>query len=156
MIKRSTLDQFTELGGYDVVKKTKDGRWKNVIEASRKTGISRQTIHRLLQEYPEPPSTHVLISQEDYERLKESVLRLKGVKKLLKQVQKNFGSSLIVNLKELRARQELLGESLESFQLALKQQVEADEKRESTIEKNFGNALQEFDSTLEILHRVIH
>ena len=59
-------------------------------------------------------------------------------------------------MKELRARQELLGESLESFQLALKKQVEADEKRESIVEKNFGNALRELNSALEVLHRVIH
>jgi hypothetical protein len=90
----------------------------------------------------------VCITQENYERLKESYSRLKEAEKLLKEVQKYFRRSLIVDLIKLRARQELLGENLESFQLALKRQVEADEKQESIMEKVFDVALQKLGCAL--------
>jgi len=54
MVKKSVLERFIKLGGYDIVK-PKDGRWKNVSLASKKTGLSRMTISRLLSEYPEEP-----------------------------------------------------------------------------------------------------
>jgi len=53
MVKESVLDQFVRLGGYDIVQR-KEGKWKNITEASRKTGLSRPTIYRLLVEHPEP------------------------------------------------------------------------------------------------------
>jgi len=155
MVKKSTLERFTRLGGYEVVERTKEGKWKNVVEASRKTGIPRDTIRRILQEYPAPPSRRVSISQEDYNQLEESLRRLKDVKRLLDKVKDRLSSSLVVDWGELRARQAFRGESLESFQLALKEQVEADEKRKSIMEKNFDDALGEFESALEALRRVI-
>jgi len=154
MVKKSTLDRFIKFGGYDVMHK-KGGTWRGFPEAEKKTGLTRMTIHRLLKEYPEPPSAYVRITQEDHERLKDSYSRLKGTEKILKQVQKYFRRSLIVDLTELRARQELLGESLEDFRLALKQQAEADEKPQSIMEKVLDNALQELDCTLAVLRRVI-
>jgi hypothetical protein len=52
-------------------------------------------------------------------------------------------------------RQELTGQSIESFQLALKKQVESDEKKEGTIEKNFRFALSTLNSALAVLEGAI-
>jgi DNA-binding transcriptional MerR regulator len=155
MVRKSTLRRFTRRGGYEIVEKTEEGRWKNIGEASRETGLNRSTIRSLLQEYPAPPSKRVSISLEDYEQLEESLRRLKGVKRLLSNVKDRLDNSLVADLGELRARQAFRGESLEDFQLALKERAEADEKRQSILERNFDNALREFDLAFETLRRAI-
>jgi len=53
-VRKSVLDKFVRLGGYEIVKNVK-GKWKNISEASRKTGISRPTIYLILKTYPERP-----------------------------------------------------------------------------------------------------
>lgn len=55
MVKKSVLERFIQQGGYKVVKRH-NGKWKNISDAVRKTGLSRQTIYRLLKAYPEEPS----------------------------------------------------------------------------------------------------
>jgi integrase len=55
MVKRSIVDKFVRLGGYETVKKKK-GKWKNISLACKRTGISRPTIYAILEEYPDPPS----------------------------------------------------------------------------------------------------
>jgi len=55
MVKKTVLDKFVRLQGYEIVKKKK-GKWKNISEASKRTGLSRPTIYSLLEEYPEKPS----------------------------------------------------------------------------------------------------
>lgn len=54
MVKKSTLERFIKLGGYDVVKQ-KDGTWRGIAEAARTTGIGQMTIRRLLEKYPTEP-----------------------------------------------------------------------------------------------------
>jgi integrase len=59
-ILESKLDQFVKRGGYETVKQIKrgkrKGKFRNISEASRKTGISRPTIYAILEKYPEKPS----------------------------------------------------------------------------------------------------
>lgn len=55
MVKKSVLDRFVKLGGYNIVK-LKKGKWKNISLASKRTGISRPTIYTILKKYPEAPS----------------------------------------------------------------------------------------------------
>jgi len=130
-----------------------------ISELQEKTGISRPTLYRIKSWFPTLESTGipkgVWIKQEDYERLKEAFSRLKEVEKAFKRVQKYLKRSLIVDLAELRARQEFQGMTLESFQLALKQQIKADEKQESIMEKVFDDALEELDYALTDLRRAI-
>lgn len=134
-------------------------KWGVFQKLQEKTGVSRPTLYRIKSLFPTIESTGVpkgvWIEQEDYEQLKDAYSRLKEAEKLLKQVQKYFERSLIVDLAQLRVRKEILGESLESFQLALKQQVEADEKQESIMEKVLDNALQELDCALAVLRSII-
>lgn len=54
-MKKDTLDRFVRLGGYAIVKQKK-GKWKNISLASKKTGLSRQTIYTILKNHPQPPS----------------------------------------------------------------------------------------------------
>lgn len=80
-ILESKLDQFVKRGGYETVKKIKrgkhKGKWRNISEASRKTGISRPTIYKILEEYPEKPSktkpkyVDELEDSEGYKRLEQ-------------------------------------------------------------------------------------
>ena len=165
------LKRFVDRGGYAILESMGEGetpkekqmngweKWGVFPKLQEKTGLSRPTLYRIKSWFPTIESTGmpkgVWIKQEDYERLKEAYSGLKGAEKLLKGVQKCFRHSLIVDLAELRVRQELLGESLESFQLALKQQVEADEKQQSTMEKMLDNTLQELDCALMDLRSVI-
>lgn len=165
------LKQFIDSGGYVMLESIGEGetpeekqmngweKWGVFPKLQEKTGLSRPTLYRIRSWFPTLESTGmpegVWIKQEDYEQLKEAYSRLKGAEKLLKQVQKYFERSLIVDLAQLRVRQELLGESLESFQLALKQQAEADEKQESIMEKVFDDALRDLNRALVDLHLVI-
>lgn len=75
-LKKTTLDTFVRLGGYDIVKRKK-GKWKNISEASKRTGLSRPTIYILLAKYPIRPSKTVpkyveeFHDCEGFRRLKE-------------------------------------------------------------------------------------
>ena len=59
-VRESKLDKFMRLGGYETVRQVKRGKfkgqWRNISEASRKTGISRPTIYNILKQYPEKPN----------------------------------------------------------------------------------------------------
>ena len=59
-VQECKLDMFVRLGGYEIVNRIKrgkrKGRWRNISKASRRTGISRPTIYKILGEYPEKPS----------------------------------------------------------------------------------------------------
>lgn len=72
-ILKSKLDHFVKFGGYETVKKIKRGKhkgeWRGVSEASRKTGVTRPTIYKILEEYPEKPSR---VEPKYVENLKES------------------------------------------------------------------------------------
>ena len=165
------LKGFVDRGGYIILESMGEGetpkekqingweKWGVFPKLQERTGLSRPTLYRIKSWFPTLESTGmpegVWIKQEDYERLKEAYSRLKEAEKAFKNVQEYFRRSLIVDLAELRARQELLGESLESFQLALKQQIEADEKQESIMEKVFDDALEELDFALKDFRRAI-
>lgn len=59
-VQSSKLAQFIRLGGYDIVKRSNrgslEGHWKNLSEASRTTRISRPTIYKILERYPQNPN----------------------------------------------------------------------------------------------------
>lgn len=59
-ISNAKLEQFVKRGGYEIVSQIKRGKrkgqYRNVSEASRRTGLSRPTIYKLLEEFPEKPS----------------------------------------------------------------------------------------------------
>ena len=116
MVRKSLLDKFTRLGGYQIVEKTEDGKWKNIAEASRKTGISRPAIGRLLSEHPEPLVRQVLLSRENYEKIKEAHSQIKDAAKAFQRVQARLEKSLVVDLQEFRMRHYMRGESIENFQ----------------------------------------
>jgi len=56
VVKKTVLDKFVKLGGYEIVKRKRSGKWKNVSEAAKRTRLSRPTIYAILADYPEPPS----------------------------------------------------------------------------------------------------
>jgi len=163
-----TLDAFMERGGYALLEsigkgetprdKQLDGwnRFGVVRRLQKKTGISRPTLHRIRSWFPTVESTGmpngIWIGPADYENMKEARSRLKHTDKLLKQVQKYFKRSMIVDFGELRVRQQLLGESIQDFQLALKQQAEADERKESRMERVLDDAITELGDALRILY----
>ena len=93
MVKKEVLHQFIEKGGYNIVR-FKDGRWKNTVLASRKTGLSRMTIYAILKEHPKPPPKAL---PKYYEKLEES----EGYKKL-KEVygKKPFWKDLVRRIRE--------------------------------------------------------
>jgi hypothetical protein len=93
MVRKSLLDKFIRLGGYQIVKKTEDGKWKNTAEASRKTGISRPAISRLLGEHPEPPIKQLLLSKENYEKIRESHSQIQDVSKAFERIQTRLANS---------------------------------------------------------------
>ena len=163
-----TLDTFIDRGGYAFLESIGKGEtprdkqldgWNKfgvVRRLQKKTGISRPTLHKIRSWFPTIESTSmpngIWIGPADYENIKEARSRLKHTDKLLKQVQKYFKRSMIVDLGALRARQELFGESIESFQLALRQQAEADERKESTMERVLDDAIRELADVLRIFH----
>lgn len=75
MVKPNVVEKFIRMGGYEIVKKKK-GKWKNISEASKRTGLSRPTIYSLLAEFPEPPSKVKPKYVEQYE-LSEGYRRVK-------------------------------------------------------------------------------
>jgi hypothetical protein len=79
-VTSASVETFVKLGGYEIVKQIKRGKrkgqWKNVSEASRRTGLSRPTIYAILELHPEKPSktkakyVDKLEESEGYRRLK--------------------------------------------------------------------------------------
>jgi len=56
VVKKTVLDRFVKLGGYETVKRNGNKKWRGISEASRRTALSRPTIYAILDKYPEPPS----------------------------------------------------------------------------------------------------
>jgi hypothetical protein len=66
-IKKTTLDQFVRLGGYQIVKQDKEsGRWKGISKAAQVTQLSDETIRTILKQYPEPPLKTLPIYVQDF------------------------------------------------------------------------------------------
>lgn len=66
-IKKTTLDQFVRLGGYQIVKQDQETkRWKGISRAAQVTQLSDETIRSILKEYPEPPSKTLPIYVQDF------------------------------------------------------------------------------------------
>jgi len=66
-IKRTTIDQFVRLGGYQIAKQDKEsGRWKGISKAAQVTQLSDETIRTILKQYPEPPSKTLPIYVRDF------------------------------------------------------------------------------------------
>lgn len=72
-IQENKLQRFIKLGGYEIVKQVKRGRhkgkWRNLSEAARQTGLSRPTINKILEEHPQKPSK---VQAKYVDRLEES------------------------------------------------------------------------------------
>ncbi|MEM3698117.1 MAG: hypothetical protein QXQ94_11625 [Candidatus Bathyarchaeia archaeon] len=166
------LKQFIDRGGYAFLESIGEGKtseekqingWSKHGAFSRlkdKTKISRTTLYRIAAWFPTIESTGEpkgkWIKEEDYKQLKVAQSELNEVEKLLKTVKEYFARSLCIDLMELRMRKEILGESLESFQLALKQQVEADEKKKTAMEETLDEALQKLQLTIRNLYSIIY
>lgn len=166
------LKQFINRGGYAMLESIGDGKtpeekqikgWTKYgifSELAEKTRITKSTLYRIAAWFPTIESTGkpkgVWINEEDHAQLKATCSELGEVEKLLKTVTKYFDRSLCVDLMELRMRQEILGESTESFQLALKQQVEAGKKEETTMETSLNDALRKLQLALRDMQAVIH
>lgn len=67
----SKLEQFVKRGGYEIVTQVKrgknKGKWRNISEASRRTGISRPTIYEILAQHPTKPSKTKPVFMENLE-----------------------------------------------------------------------------------------
>lgn len=80
-LNRAKLDQFVKRGGYEIVKQIKRGKrkgqWKNISEAARRTGLTRPTIYKILEEHPQKPSkvtpkyVETLTESEGFRRLEQ-------------------------------------------------------------------------------------
>ena len=165
---RKVLEQFIEKGGYAILESFGKGTtieekelnaWKChgiITKLAEKTNISRQTIYRIRAWFPTSKSTGsptgVWIKQKDFDELKEACSKMKGIEKLLKVARERLDRSLVIDLQELRMRQVILGESIEDFQKALKQEVEEGEKRESVLEKILKEAWLETIEVQKNLH----
>jgi len=81
-VQESKLDKFIRLGGYETVRQINRGKfkgqWRNLSKASRKTGISRPTIYKILEEYPEKPNK---VKPKYLDRLEDS----EGYKRFMQQ-----------------------------------------------------------------------
>lgn len=81
-VQESKLDKFMRLGGYETVRQVKRGKfkgqWRNLSKASRKTAISRPTIYKILEKYPEKPNK---IKPKYLDRLEDS----EGYKRFMQQ-----------------------------------------------------------------------
>ena len=70
-ISKKSLDQFIKLGGYEIVRVDREtGRWKGVSEASRVTKLHRDTVTRILKEFPTKPIKKIM--PKYYEDFKQS------------------------------------------------------------------------------------
>lgn len=66
-IKKTTLDQFVRLGGYQIVKRDAETRrWKGISKAAQVTQLSDETIRTILRQNPEPPSKTLPIYVRDF------------------------------------------------------------------------------------------
>jgi hypothetical protein len=80
-LNKSKLDQFVKRGGYEIIKQIKRGKrkgqFKNISEAARRTGLTRPTIYKILEEHPTKPSkvkpkyVETLTDSEGYRRLEQ-------------------------------------------------------------------------------------
>lgn len=80
-VLESKIEHFVKMGGYDIVRKItrgkNKGKFRNISEAARRTGISRPTIYAILEKYPEKPSktkpkyVDKLEDSEGYKRLEQ-------------------------------------------------------------------------------------
>ncbi len=72
-ILNSKLETFIKRGGYEIVRKVKmrkrKGQWRGISKASKATGISRPTIYKILEKYPEKPNK---VKPKYVDRLDES------------------------------------------------------------------------------------
>jgi len=165
------LKQFIDRGGYALLESVGDGKaseekqvngWGKHGVFSRlldKTKISRPTLYRIAAWFPTIESTGkpkgIWIKEENHMQLKAACSELEEVEKLLKTVKEYFDRSLCVDLMKLRMRQVIRGESIENFQLALKQQVEAGEKEETAMETTLNDALRKLQLALRDLQGII-
>ena len=73
-VRESKLEKFVRLGGYETVRKINRGKfkgqWRNLSEASRKTGISRPTVYKILEVHPEKPNK---VKPKYLDRLEDSI-----------------------------------------------------------------------------------
>jgi len=166
------LKEFIDHGGYAFLESIGDGKtseekqingWSKHGAFTRlrdKTKISRTTLYRIAAWFPTIESTGkpkgMWINEENHAQLKAACSELEEAEKLLEIVKEYFGRSICVDLMKLRMRKELLGESIESFQLALKQQVEAGEKEETIMETTLNEALRKLQLALRELQSIIH
>jgi hypothetical protein len=165
------LARFIDRGGYAFLESIGDGKtaeekqlngWKKhgtFSSLQNKTKLSRPTLYRIAAWFPTIKSAGkpegIWIKKEDYALLKVAYSGLVDVEKLLETVEEYFKRSLCIDLMEMRMRRQILGESIESFQLALKQQVEANEKKQTIMEKTLNEALQKLQLTLRDLYHLI-
>jgi hypothetical protein len=165
------LKEFIDHGGYAFLESIGDGKtseekqingWSKhgaFTKLRDKTKISRTTLYRIAAWFPTIESTGkpkgTWINEENYAQLKATCSELEEVGKLLEAVKEYFDRSLCVDLMKLRMRQKILGESIEKFQLALKQQVEAGEKEETAMETTLNDALGKLQLALRELQNVI-
>jgi hypothetical protein len=145
-----TLQRFIDRGGYALLDSVGQGQtsverqlngWEQRSIKQRlkqKTRLSRPTLYRIQSWCPTDESTGlstgIWIKPDDYQRLKNAYTALTDIEKELTEIQRYFERSLVIDLLKLQARRELLGETMENFQLALKQQVDAGEKQKSNME----------------------
>ncbi|MFX0201202.1 MAG: hypothetical protein ACFFCW_34220 [Candidatus Hodarchaeota archaeon] len=59
VVKKTILDRFVKLGGYETVRRNGNRKWRGILGASKRTGLSRPTIYAILEKYPEPPNKTV-------------------------------------------------------------------------------------------------
>jgi len=165
------LKQFIDGGGYALLESVGDGKTSEEKQANgwrkhgifsklnNKTKISRPTLYRIAAWFPTIESTDkpkgVWLKEENHQQLKVACSELEEVEKLLKTVKEYFDRSLCVDLMRLRVRQEILGESIESFQSALKQQVEAGEKEKTTMETTLNDAIRKLQQALRDIQVMI-
>jgi len=163
-----TLKQFVDRGGYAILESMGTGKtaeekqmsgWEKhgiISKLKEETKIARPTLYRIKACFPTLKSTGMptgtWIKAEDFKQLEDACSRLEDVERLLKVVREYFDRSLVIDVSEFRMRREILGESIESFQLALKQQLEAGEKERSKIEEVLDDALGELHRSWLDLH----
>lgn len=72
-IQDNKLETFIKKGGYDIVRQIKrgksKGKFRGVSRASQVTGLARNTIYKILEEYPEKPSK---VTPKYYDKLEET------------------------------------------------------------------------------------
>jgi len=106
-VRESKLEKFMRLGGYETVRQVKRGKfkghWRNLSEASRKTGISRPTIYKILDKYPEKPNK---VKPKYLDRLENS----EGYKRFMQLYRIKLGKrSLQQSIRYMRIAFKMLG-----------------------------------------------